>query len=119
MEIVLLILFSYLIYKQAKKAEERPMKWVFRFSLFWLLLSTIISILGTQVFGIQPQSDFSLNVPEDQMLPLVLLSLINVAIVTAIFVWMYSHLHKLASFRDGQRQKEEEQKEEKDLSYFR
>jgi hypothetical protein len=114
MDIILLLVFSYLIHQRAKLAGEIPFRWVLRFAMVWLLISTLCTFLMGQIWDLD-FSRFSLADPQ-LLVPMVITGLVSVGLSTIAFLLIYRHLSRLAEENE---ESEDGQEPEKDLSYFR
>lgn len=114
MDIVILLLFTSLIHKRAKEAGEMPFRWVLRYAMIWLLISTASTYLMTLIWPMD-FSQFNLMNPDPEMLlPLAIAGIVSLGLCTIAFLFIY---RKLGQISDEQEPEEEEP--EKDLSYFR
>lgn len=115
MDIVILLLFCYLLHKKANKIGIRPWPWLIRYALVWMLISTLITVAGTRFMGLDFSQVEIFNLDPEIAGQLAILGLINLGLCTLAFLLFYKHIQKL----NPKPEEPEDEEPEKDLSYFR
>jgi hypothetical protein len=82
-----------------------------------LLISTLITVIGTRFLGIDTDQIELFNLDPEIAGQLAILGLVNLGLCTGAFFLFYRHLAKLGA--NDTDEPEEDEEPEKDLSYFR